>query len=133
MNAPAFIADLQSRGAVLEVDGARLRVTPATVLTDADRNAWREHKAAILESLKAASRKEKVRSNSGVLFVESDGVECELPPALIEVPGLEFCDAGALCGLWIRRINGASWIVPTRGTRPSYDRFIASRNRVLTA
>ncbi len=56
MNAPAFIADLQSRGALLEADGEKLRVTPATVLTDADRNAWREHKAAILAALESTSR-----------------------------------------------------------------------------
>ena len=53
MNAPAFIADLQARGAVLEVDGACLRVTPAAILTDGDLETWRERKAEILELLES--------------------------------------------------------------------------------
>ena len=51
MNARAFVEDLQSRGATLQADGEHLRVTPARILTNIDRAAWREHKAAILQYL----------------------------------------------------------------------------------
>ncbi len=51
MNAQTFIEALQSRGALLEVESGRLRITPANALTDADREAWRAHKAEILRAL----------------------------------------------------------------------------------
>jgi hypothetical protein len=45
MNARAFVDSLESRGATLEVEAGRLRVTPSRTLTDADRAMWKEHRA----------------------------------------------------------------------------------------
>jgi len=56
MNAPTFILGLRERGAALEIEGGRLRVTPSTALTDADRAAWRKHKREIIALLESASR-----------------------------------------------------------------------------
>ncbi len=55
MTALAFIEDLRCRGAVLEAAGGRLRVTPATVLTDTDRATWQAHKPEILAALQSAT------------------------------------------------------------------------------
>ena len=51
MTAPALISTLRERGATLRAEGDRLRVTPATVLTDCDRAEIRAHKAEILRAL----------------------------------------------------------------------------------
>jgi hypothetical protein len=51
LNALAFLEDLRARGATVEADGSRLLVTPATVLTPADVETWKAHKAEILRAL----------------------------------------------------------------------------------
>jgi hypothetical protein len=51
LSAHAFVLSLESRGATLEVEAGRLRVTPSHVLTDSDRAMWREHKAGIMRVL----------------------------------------------------------------------------------
>ena len=55
MSARAFVTSLQKRGAVLQVENGRLRVTPAHVLTEDDRRAWKEHRAAIVQVLGASN------------------------------------------------------------------------------
>jgi hypothetical protein len=57
MSGHAFILSLESRGAALEVENDKLRVTPAHVLTDTDRAMWREHKTAILKVLGTTPKK----------------------------------------------------------------------------
>ncbi len=109
MTATAFVEGLQSRGALLEVDGARLRVTPSAVLTDADRSAWREHKAAILELLESGSQGHAAP---------------DAPPALQKMPGMELHDDGPLLGLWLWR----GWCVPTAATMPDFRRYHQQRS-----
>ena len=97
MTAPAFILGLQERGATLQLEGEALRVTPSTVLTDADRAAWREHKREITTLLEAALSSTRCEVQPGA------------PPFLVGVSDVEFC---ATRGAWIRRIGSAVWFVP---------------------
>lgn len=66
MTATAFVAALQSRGALLEVEAGRLRVTPAAALTDNDRAAWRQFKPEILSLLWRLSPAQRERANQCV-------------------------------------------------------------------
>jgi hypothetical protein len=55
VTASALVADLRRRGVTLEPRGDRLRYcAPAGVLTDADREALRRHKAQVVALLRAA-------------------------------------------------------------------------------
>ena len=53
MTATALVAQLRSRGLLLRVDGATLRVAPRDALADADRTAIRGHLAELKELLEA--------------------------------------------------------------------------------
>lgn len=97
MTAPAFILGLQERGATLQLEGEALRVTPSTVLTDADRAAWREHKREITTLLEAALSSTRCEVQPGA------------PPFLVGVSDVEFC---ATRVAWIRRIGSAVWFMP---------------------
>ena len=129
----AFDADEAGDGAAdalaarLRLYGARCERLRPDGAKDWNEALQRDGRAALGIFVAQSIEADKVRPNSGVLF-ECDGAP-ELPPALIEIPGLEFCDSGALCGLWLRRIGGACWIVPTRGTMPAYRKYFAKNNR----
>lgn len=51
MDATALVETLRGRGVTFWSEGDRLRFRPASALTDADRDALREHKPAILRLL----------------------------------------------------------------------------------
>jgi tubulysin polyketide synthase-like protein len=51
MTAPAFIESFAARGFSFLADGGKLIVSPASALTDEDRQAIREHKAELLDLL----------------------------------------------------------------------------------
>jgi hypothetical protein len=51
MNAQALLENLQARGAALQINGAVVRVSPSSILTDDDRALIRELKPALLELL----------------------------------------------------------------------------------
>jgi hypothetical protein len=79
----ALVADLGARGFLLEVEGERLHVSPARQLTDADRDALRRLKGAIIAALLDPGRTERGRSVPSVPTVpdappwdeaEADGV-----------------------------------------------------------
>jgi hypothetical protein len=53
--AAALLADLRSRGIELETDGTRLRWRPAFLVTRAEAEQIRRHKAGLIELLSAAT------------------------------------------------------------------------------
>jgi hypothetical protein len=102
MSAPALLETLRARGVEVAVNGNRLHIeAPAGVLTPKVLETIRAHKADILKVLRTENASE------------------ELPPALIERPGLTFCNDG----LWRWR----GFIVPTRGTRPVLQKYFEKR------
>lgn len=56
MTITALIADLESRGFTLNVDGSDIVVSPASKLTDADVMAIRDHKTGVVTRLCGVSR-----------------------------------------------------------------------------
>jgi hypothetical protein len=44
--------------------------------------------------------------------------------------GLQFHTSGTLAGLWTRTIGGAAWIVPTKGTLPAFQNYLAQKKSV---
>lgn len=46
-----------------------------------------------------------------------------VPPALQEMPDLEFCDSGPMLGLWLWH----GWVVPTAATMTAYRRYCRLR------
>ncbi len=103
MTAPAFVTALRARGAVLEVQGETLRVTPSNLLTDADRAAWKEHKREIIALLEprnkssnqsaATWKREKARSALDLLHEEAALCAVPFRPGLVRV-------TLRLCELW---------------------------------
>ncbi|MBV8135349.1 MAG: hypothetical protein JO121_06880 [Deltaproteobacteria bacterium] len=51
MSAESLIADLNSRGIRLELNGEKISVTPSSKLTDSDRESIRQHKPLLLARL----------------------------------------------------------------------------------
>jgi hypothetical protein len=51
MNAQSLLENLQKRGAALQINGAVVRVSPSSILTDDDRALIRAFKPALLELL----------------------------------------------------------------------------------
>ncbi len=44
--------------------------------------------------------------------------------------GLQFHTSGPLAALWTRTIGGAAWIVPTKGTLPAFQNYLAQKKSV---
>lgn len=109
-----LLADLGNRGVVFEVDEGSLRVTaPTGLLTDSDRAALRENKAAIIAEL---TRPQALAIGDQVRQVDGEGYSLRRPGATITaIVWSESMQADAY------QLDGRSW------TSREYLRSVLSR------
>jgi hypothetical protein len=105
--AEALIETLRARGVALRPDGDRLRVRPAEALTPAELEALRQHKAAVLDALRAAP----VPAEAPALG----------PHQTIPFTACSVCAELPYCEIDYVRIGGRLFVVPARrGTFAAY-------------
>lgn len=141
MTAPELLRRLEAFGVrIAEVGGELELDAPAVVLTPKVLATVREHKPALLNLLRvqstlavASAGAMEAQSTLGVAAADNTGTApdadaqstSEMPPALVERPGLELGEDG----LWRWR----GFIIPTRGTLPAYRKYFEKRRRRLAA